>query len=108
MKTEATSFYSEGLKLDATFYLPDQGSEDPSRPIIVVCSGFMGLNSIHPARFARALTPLGYTTFGFDYPAYLATRPEKNTIGEPEIWDSATQALREGAERARKRRSPRD
>ena len=73
MKTEATSFYSEGLKLDATFYLPDQGSEDPSRPIIVVCSGFMGLNSIHPARFARALTPLGYTTFGFDYRGFAAS-----------------------------------
>ena len=73
MKTEATSFYSEGLKLDASFYLPDDGREDPSRPIIVVCSGFMGLNRIHPARFARALTPLGYTTFGFDYRGFAAS-----------------------------------
>ncbi len=73
MRTEATAFYSEGLKLDASFYLPDEGKEDPSRPIIVVCSGFMGLNRIHPARFARALTPLGYTTFGFDYRGFAAS-----------------------------------
>ena len=73
MRTEATSFYSEGLKLDASFYLPDEGQEDPTRPVVVVCSGFMGLNRIHPARFARALTPLGYTTFGFDYRGFAAS-----------------------------------
>ncbi len=73
MKTEPTSFYSEGLKLDASFYLPDDETEETARPIIVVCSGFMGLNRIHPARFARALTPLGYTTFGFDYRGFAAS-----------------------------------
>ena len=67
MRTEPTAFYSEGLKLDASFYLPDAGQEDPSRPIVIVCSGFMGLNRIHPARFGRVLTPHGFTTFGFDY-----------------------------------------
>ncbi len=38
-------------------------------------------------------------TFGLEYTAYLATRPEANTIGEPQAWDAATAALREGAER---------
>ncbi|MEX1023463.1 MAG: threonine--tRNA ligase [Planctomycetota bacterium] len=37
------------------------------------------------------------TTFGFEYTAYLATRPEEKTIGEPEIWERATEALAEGA-----------
>ena len=37
------------------------------------------------------------TTFGFDFTAYLATRPEDKTIGEQEIWDRATDALRDGA-----------
>ena len=36
------------------------------KPVVLVCSGFMGLNRIHPARFARALTDLGYVCFGFD------------------------------------------
>ena len=38
-------------------------------------------------------------TFGFQYTAYLATRPHEKTIGEDEVWDKATQALREAAEK---------
>ena len=93
MRTEATSFYSEGLKLDASFYLPDEGKEDPSRPIVVVCSGFMGLNSIHPARFARTLTPLGYTTFGFDYRGFAASEGTPGRVLlEEQISDIASAA----------------
>ena len=93
MRTEATSFYSEGLKLDASFYLPDEGKEDASRPIIVVCSGFMGLNRIHPARFARALTPLGYTTFGFDYRGFAASEGTPGRVLlEEQITDIANAA----------------
>lgn len=39
------------------------------------------------------------TTFGFQYTAYLATRPEEKTIGDVAIWDRATKALEEGAQR---------
>ena len=38
------------------------------------------------------------TTFGFEYTAYLATRPADKTIGEDEVWERATQALRDAAE----------
>ncbi|OGP12890.1 MAG: threonine--tRNA ligase, partial [Deltaproteobacteria bacterium GWA2_47_9] len=38
-------------------------------------------------------------TFGFsEFEAYLSTRPEKY-VGEPAVWDEATEALREGLER---------
>jgi threonyl-tRNA synthetase len=40
------------------------------------------------------------TTFGFEYTAYLATRPEDKAIGSDEIWTAATQALEAGAEQA--------
>ncbi|MFT5287984.1 MAG: threonyl-tRNA synthetase [Planctomycetota bacterium] len=40
------------------------------------------------------------TTFGFEYTAYLATRPAEKTIGEDDIWVRATAALEEGAELA--------
>jgi threonyl-tRNA synthetase len=36
------------------------------------------------------------TTFGFEYTAYLATRPEK-AIGSPEVWASAIDALKRAA-----------
>jgi threonyl-tRNA synthetase len=39
-------------------------------------------------------------TFGFDFTAYLATRPKEKSIGSPEIWEAATQALREAAQKA--------
>ncbi len=39
------------------------------------------------------------TTFGFQYTAYLATRPAEKSIGSAEGWERATQALREGARR---------
>ncbi len=38
------------------------------------------------------------TTFGFEYTAYLATRPEEKTIGDDEVWERATQALRDAAQ----------
>jgi threonyl-tRNA synthetase len=37
------------------------------------------------------------STFGFEYTAYLATRPAEHTIGSDEIWERATEALREAA-----------
>jgi len=67
MKEKQAWFYSDGLKLHGKFYYPDAGEADEKKPDVVICSGFMGLNNIHPARFARALTEKGYTCFGFDY-----------------------------------------
>ncbi len=40
------------------------------------------------------------TTFGFEFTAYLATRPEEKAIGSPEVWDAAMAALKAGAEKA--------
>jgi len=37
------------------------------------------------------------STFGFEYTAYLATRPKEKSIGAPEVWDMATAALRQAA-----------
>ncbi|MBK7643661.1 MAG: threonine--tRNA ligase [Planctomycetes bacterium] len=39
------------------------------------------------------------TVFGFEYTAYLATRPKEKSIGEPEVWTMATAALKAGAEK---------
>lgn len=46
------------------------------------------------------LVKLMLTTFGFEYTAYLATRPEEKSIGEDAIWETATEALAEGARMA--------
>jgi len=38
-----------------------------------------------------------FGAFGFEYTAYLATRPEDKTIGEDDVWERATEALKQGA-----------
>ncbi|MCL4140850.1 UNVERIFIED_CONTAM: hypothetical protein GTU68_042608 [Idotea baltica] len=39
------------------------------------------------------------TTFGFKYTAYLATRPADKTIGEDDVWEKATEALQQAADK---------
>lgn len=80
MKEKEVSFYSDGLKLQGKFYYPSEAPAAGEKPIIVVCSGFMGLNSIHPARFARALTKQGYICFGFDYRGFAASEGERGRV----------------------------
>jgi pimeloyl-ACP methyl ester carboxylesterase len=67
MQTEETQFYSDGLKLGASFYWPDDFDAATPRPMVIACSGFTGLRHIHPARFARYLTRHGQPCFSFDY-----------------------------------------
>lgn len=67
MIKESTSFYSDGFWLDASLYFPEGRNIDPNMPVILICSGYLGLKEIHPERFARALTQLGYVCFSFDY-----------------------------------------
>jgi threonyl-tRNA synthetase len=38
------------------------------------------------------------STFGFEVTAYLATRPEENSIGDDAIWERATEALQQAAD----------
>jgi alpha-beta hydrolase superfamily lysophospholipase len=44
------------------------------------CSGFLGLNAIHPARFARALTQEGYICFGFDYRGFAESGGDRGRV----------------------------
>jgi hypothetical protein len=67
MREHALGFYSDGLRLDASLYCPEEAEACPEAPLLVICSGFMGLKNIHPERFARQFTRQGYFCFGFDY-----------------------------------------
>ena len=67
MRNHALAFYSDGLRLDASLYCPEEAEACPEAALLVICSGFMGLKNIHPERFARQFTQRGYPCFGFDY-----------------------------------------
>jgi dipeptidyl aminopeptidase/acylaminoacyl peptidase len=71
MITQEHCFFSNGYKLRAVLYLPDGYKEGEKRPCVMPNSGYMGLNRIYPALFARALTARGYVAFGFDYRGFL-------------------------------------
>ena len=66
MQEKRWEFFSEGHKLVGSKYRPDEGIE-LSQTAFLINSGFTGLNIIHPARFARALTAHGHLCYGFDY-----------------------------------------
>lgn len=93
MKTIDTPFYSEGLKLDGSFFMPEEGKKREGAPLLIICSGFMGLKNLHPARFARALTLKGYPCFGFDYRGFAKSEGEKRRVLlEEQISDIANAA----------------
>jgi alpha-beta hydrolase superfamily lysophospholipase len=53
--------------------------------VVVAASGFQGLKVIHPQRFARALTPLGYAVLAFDYRGFGHSEGERGRLA-PQDW----------------------
>lgn len=83
-------FFSNGYRLDADLHLPHDGASAPY-PVIIPCSGFQGLKVIHPERFARALTPLGYAVLAFDYRGFGESEGERGRL-VPQEWASDIRA----------------
>ncbi|RVW00747.1 alpha/beta hydrolase [Rhodococcus xishaensis] len=85
MRTRPLPFFSGGSRLDADLHLPDDGGPGAPYPVVVVASGFQGLKVIHPERFARALTPLGYAVLAFDYRGFGQSEGERGRLA-PQDW----------------------
>lgn len=67
MRTTTVTLYSDRLKLEGAFLHADDDRLDEKRPLVIIMSGFTGLRTIHPSRFARVLTTRGQRCFSFDY-----------------------------------------
>jgi len=84
-------FFSSGLRLDADLHLPEDdaagaaGRLGAPYPVVVACSGYQGQKVIHPERFARALTPLGYAVLAFDYRGFGLSEGERGRL-VPQEW----------------------
>jgi len=78
-------FFSSGLRLDADLHLPGDGDAGARHPVIIACSGYQGQKIIHPERFARALTPLGYAVLAFDYRGFGRSEGERGRL-VPQEW----------------------
>ena len=85
MISRPAPFFSSGLRLDADLHLPGDGDAGARHPVIIACSGYQGQKIIHPERFARALTPLGYAVLAFDYRGFGRSEGERGRL-VPQEW----------------------
>ena len=69
MEKEVT-FYSAGLKLAGTLYLPDNLRAGEKRPTVLCCHGLRANRKVILPEFARAFTKQGYVAFVFDYRSF--------------------------------------
>src|SRR3984885_4683792 len=76
-------FFSERCRVDADLHLPDDDTRP--YPVLIAASGYLGLKVLHPERFARALTPLGYAVLAFDYRGFGASEGERGRVA-PQDW----------------------
>jgi len=67
MQERVVEFYSEGLKLEADYYLPDDFTAGEQRPAIVLCHGYSGVRNVILRDYAEYFVAAGYPTLGFDY-----------------------------------------
>lgn len=74
----AVEFFADGHRLDGDLHLPEAG--DAPAPVLIALSGYLGLKGIHPARFARALTPHGWAVLCFDYRGFGRSDGERGRI----------------------------
>src|SRR5688572_25813760 len=75
-----TTFFSEGSRLQATLYYPDDLSDGAKRPALIVNSGYQGFNEFYPKMFARLMTQFGYICLGFDYRGMADSEGPKGTV----------------------------
>jgi len=67
MQVRKVHFYSEGSKLEADFYLPDDMAKLGKRPGLVLCNGYTALRTIILPDYAKVFAEAGYPTLAFDY-----------------------------------------
>lgn len=74
------AFYSEGSRLKATIYYPDNLPEGGKHPALVVNSGYQGFNEFYPKMFAGRMTERGFICLGFDYRGMADSEGEKGRV----------------------------
>lgn len=80
MIEKETTFFSEGSRLQATIYYPDDLSSDGLHPSLVINSGYQGFNEFYPKMFATRMTERGFVCLGFDYRGMADSEGEKGRV----------------------------
>jgi uncharacterized protein len=90
VRHEQVRFFADGLRLDGELWVPESTSRVPG---VVVCSGYQGLKSIHPARFARAFAAAGVAVLGFDYRGFGWSEGERGRLSPADQIEDARAAI---------------
>ncbi|MBP2215146.1 alpha/beta fold hydrolase [Arthrobacter sp. CAN_C5] len=80
MIEKETTFFSEGSRLKATLYYPDDLPAGGPHPALIVNSGYQGFNEFYPKMFAKNMTKRGYICLGFDYRGMADSEGAKGTV----------------------------
>ena len=87
---QPVQFFSDAHRLDGDLWRQDAGNP---AALVVPCSGYAGLKGLQPARFARALTPLGYACLCFDYRGFGFSEGERGRVVPAEQIDDIRAAV---------------
>ena len=77
MKRQA-SFYSEGSRIAAELYLPDDGVQP--RPAVVLAHGFCGVKELFLPAYAERLARAGFVGLAFDYRGFGESEGERGRL----------------------------
>ena len=67
MQQRVVNFYSEGSKLEADYFVPDDYVEGEQRAGIVLCHGYSGVRTVILPDYAEYFVAAGYPVLSFDY-----------------------------------------
>jgi pimeloyl-ACP methyl ester carboxylesterase len=87
------TFFSDGLRLDGDLFLPSDLRAGERRKAVIPLSGYQGLKGLQPARFARALVPLGYVCLAFDYRGFGRSEGQRGRLVPQEQVEDARAAI---------------
>lgn len=74
------SYYSQGSRISATLYAPDDARAGQRRPGIVLCHGFTGIKELILPIYARRFAAAGYVALAFDYRGFGESEGERGRL----------------------------
>jgi len=86
---QAVSYYSEGAKIGATLYVPDDAA-GRLVPCVVLCHGFTGIKELILPDYARRFAAAGLAALAFDYRGFGASEGERGRL----LWRDQVQDVR--------------
>jgi fermentation-respiration switch protein FrsA (DUF1100 family) len=84
------SYFSEGVRMSATFYLPDGAAPGRRLPGVVLCHGFTAIKELILPDYARRFVDAGFAALAFDYRGFGESEGERGRL----LWPEQVQDIR--------------